>query len=66
MFELVGQSFSDCLCACVCACDSERVVVLGAGAETLCGEHDLMSTAALYPAVPLSSFYTQTQDANFM
>lgn len=29
----------------VCMCDSERVV-LGAGVETLCGEHVLMSTAA--------------------
>lgn len=45
---------------CVCFCDSECVVVLGAGAETLCGEHVLMSTAVQYPAIRFSSFHTQT------
>lgn len=54
------------MCVCVCLCDSECVAVLGAGAETLCGEHALMSTAVQYPAIALFLLHTNTQDANFM
>lgn len=76
-FELVGQSFPDSLCmcvygVCVCVrasvsvCTRQCVVVLGAGAETLCGEHVLMSTAAQYPAIRPYPLHTNTQDAFFM
>lgn len=54
------------MCVCLCGSDSECVVVLGAGAETLCDEHVLMSTAVQYPAIPLFLLHTNTQDANFM
>lgn len=50
---------------CVCLCDSERVV-LGAGVETLCGEHVLMSTAVQQECFHLFLLHTSTQGAYFM
>lgn len=44
----------------VCMCDSERVV-LGAGVETLCGEHVLMSTAAQQECRPFVRLSSDTQ-----
>lgn len=52
------------MCVRVSVCASQCVVVLGAGAETLCGEHVLMSTAAQYPAI--HPYPLHTQDAFFM
>lgn len=49
----------------MCLCESECAVVLGAGAETLCGEHDLMSTAVQCPAIHLFLLSTNTQDVDF-
>ena len=46
--DLVDHSFSDFS---TCVSDSECAVELGAGGETLCGEHVLMSTAVQCPAI---------------